>query len=237
MVELVDVTKSFHGNVVLSHLSHSFAPGKTHVLLGSSGSGKSTLLRLILGTIKPDSGQIKNSASVKSIGYVPQDAGMFPHLTAEENITLVARLHGLSMTSIRERLNDLCAITNISATLLSKFPKHLSGGQKQRAAIIRAAFLDPSLLILDEPLGALDPIIRADLQQELKKIFIQLKKTVIFVTHDLAEAAYLGDAVILMNQGRFEQTGSFKELMQTPRTEFVREFVNAQKTLHAMDML
>jgi len=243
MVELKEITKRFDSIVVLDHLSHQFAASQTHVLLGSSGSGKSTLLRVILGLIKPDAGSViidgvyvkGNSHFLKNIGYVPQDAGLFPHLTAGDNILLMAKLSGFNPAEIPAKLTLLCEMTGLTKELLRRFPKELSGGQKQRVAIMRAAFLNPKLMVLDEPLGALDPIIRAELQKELKRIFKELGKTVLLVTHDLAEAAYLGDTVTLINKGRIEQTGKFRDLMQNPSSDFVRGFVSAQRQLHAMD--
>ena len=163
------------------------------------------------------------------IGYVPQGGGLFPPLTVRDNVTIVARAQGWSENRINERMEELLSSLAVDRTLLERFPNEISGGQKQRVSILRATFLNPPLLLMDEPLGALDPLIRAALQAELKDIFLKLKKTVILVTHDIEEAAYLGDQIILMHQGKVVQSGTFADLNERPADPFVRRFLQAQR--------
>ena len=242
MLEIKSLVKKYAGSYALDHINLSFDEGKIHVLLGSSGSGKSTLLRAILGLIQCDEGDIlfeghsllnmdglASDFRATRMGYVPQDGGLFPHLTVSRNITLVARSQNWSQEKIESRMQELLPLASLDPQLLSRFPNELSGGQKQRASVLRAAFLNPDLLLMDEPLGALDPLVRADLQHELKETFARLKKTVIFVTHDIGEAAYLSDQTVLMHEGRVVQIGTISDLRERPATAFVTRFLNAQR--------
>ena len=241
LVQLVAVSKRYTGAAALHSTDLGVERGKITVLIGPSGCGKSTLLRLIIGLTAPDSGTISFDGSQitqanierlrRQIGYVIQEGGLFPHLTARANILLVARHLGKSLEEMRTRLLELCELTRFSDNLLSRYPIELSGGQRQRVSLMRALMLSPELLLLDEPLGALDPLVRASLQKDLKEIFARLRQTALLVTHDLAEAAYFGDEIVLMNEGRVVQQGSIADLRKKPATDFVREFVNAQRTL------
>ncbi len=209
------------------------------VLIGPSGCGKSTLLRLIIGLLWPDQGHVyfqgreivPESVLVlrQKMGYVIQEGGLFPHLTAGNNVTLMARHLKWSHSRIQQRLQELIAITRFPREGLDRFPGQLSGGQRQRVSLMRALMLDPDVLLLDEPLGALDPMIRTELQVDLKGIFKELKKTVVLVTHDLGEAAYFGDVIVLVREGQIVQTGTLPELLQTPAEPFVTDFINAQR--------
>src|SRR4029077_8303216 len=211
------------------------------VLIGPSGCGKSTLLRLVIGLIEPDSGEINFDGEQISprniemlrrrIGYVIQEGGLFPHLTARANILLMARYLGRSETEINTRLSELCGLTRFPENLLGRYPLEISGGQRQRVSLMRALMLSPELLLLDAPLGALDPLVRASLQKDLKEIFARLQQTALLVTHDLAEAAYLGEQIVLMNEGRIVQQGSIADLRGRPASDFVSEFINAQRSL------
>jgi osmoprotectant transport system ATP-binding protein len=240
MLQLVDVQKSFGPARVLDGVSLNVPTGKTMVLLGPSGCGKSTLLRLMLGLVRPDVGEVRFGDTVltsgnirhyrRHMGYVVQDGGLFPHLTAEGNVTLLARHRGWSRDRIRERLAVLAELARLPADALRRFPAELSGGQRQRVGLMRALMLDPAVLLLDEPLGALDPITRADLQGDLRGIFQSLHKTVVLVTHDLAEAAFFGDEIVLLDQGHIAQRGSMRDLAERPATPFVTRFVQAQRT-------
>ncbi len=165
----------------------------------------------------------------RRIGYVIQEGGLFPHLTARANVLLMARHVGKSQDEMRTKLLELCELTRFSEKLLPRYPVELSGGQRQRVSLMRALMLSPELLLLDEPLGALDPLVRASLQKDLKEIFAQLGQTVLFVTHDLAEAIYFGDEIVLMNEGRVVQKGSVTDLRERPADPFVSEFINAQR--------
>lgn len=238
LVKLLDVSKRYREVPALQPTDLSIERGKTTVVIGPSGCGKSTLLRLIIGLTTPDSGTIAfdglqitpaNIAPLRRrIGYVIQEGGLFPHLTARGNILLAARYFGKSPEEIRIRLLELCELTRFSDNLLSRYPVELSGGQRQRVSLMRALILSPQLLLLDEPLGALDPLVRASLQKDLKEIFARLRQTALFVTHDLAEAAYVSDEIVLMNEGRIVQQGSLVDLREKPADDFVREFINAQ---------
>ena len=241
LIELTDVSKRFAGAPALDSTNLSIERGKTTVLIGPSGCGKSTLLRLIIRLIEPDTGTIAfNGIRIghgnidnlrQRIGYVIQEGGLFPHLTARANILLMARHLGKPESETKPRLSELCELTRFSENLLSRFPVELSGGQRQRVSLMRALMLSPELLLLDEPLGALDPLVRASLQKDLKDIFARLQQTALLVTHDLAEAAYLGHEIVLINEGRIVQQGSIADLRDSPTTNFVSEFINAQRTL------
>jgi osmoprotectant transport system ATP-binding protein len=214
----------------------SIVPARTTVLLGQSGCGKSTLLRLMLGLLRPDSGIILFDGEPicpelrLRMGYVVQDGGLFPHLTARGNVVLMARHLGWDSDRMDKRLHELAVLTQFPVDGLARYPVQLSGGQRQRVGLMRALMLDPDVLLLDEPLGALDPIIRSDLQTDLRRIFQALGKTVVLVTHDLGEAAFLGDHLVLLRDGRIVQQGAVADLVDAPADPFVTRFVNAQRT-------
>lgn len=232
MIEIRNLKKVFGQQTVLEDINLILAAKQTHVLLGASGSGKSTLLKIILGTLSSDSGEVLMSGSERpTIGYVVQDGGLFPHLSVRENIVLEAKCLGWVNSRIDQRVIELMTSVDLDKAVLAKYPHEISGGQKQRAALMRALFLDPTILVLDEPLGALDPITRAHLQVELKSLFQKLQKLVIIVTHDLAEAAFLGDTVSVLLDGKLLQHGSFKELRMQPKHEYIRQFFAAQSLL------
>ena len=239
LVKLVDVTKRYADAAALQPTNLEIERGKTTVLIGPSGCGKSTLLRLIIHLIEPDSGSITFDGEPvasnniddlrRRIGYVIQEGGLFPHLTARANVVLMARHVGKSRVEMQTRIQELCDLTRFSVNLLSRYPVELSGGQRQRVSLMRALMLSPELLLLDEPLVALDPLVRAALQKDLKEIFGRLGQTVLFVTHDLAEAIYFGDEIVLMNEGHIVQKGSVTDLREKPADPFVLEFINAQR--------
>src|SRR5262245_6258942 len=239
MIEVREVNKSFGPNRVLDRVTVNVPDGRTTVLLGPSGGGKSTLLRVMNGLIRPDAGEVTfdgeqvtpaNAGRLRHrMGYVVQDGGLFPHLTAAGNVALLARHLGWDSGRIRAALTALCQLARLPEELLNRYPAELSSGQRQRVGLMRALMLDPAVLLLDEPLGALDPITRSQLQGDLRNIFRDLKKTVVLVTHDLAEAAYFADEVVLLAAGRVEQRGPMRELVQHPASTFVTEFVRAQR--------
>ena len=240
MLQLQNVSKAFGSTVAVHPTDLTVPAGRTTALLGQSGCGKSTLLRMIIGLIAPDSGSVlfegaeitpENVLAVRrKMGYVIQDGGLFPHLTAEKNVTLVARFLKWPAERIASRLGALRELTHFPADGLSRYPLQLSGGQRQRVSLMRALMLDPELLLLDEPLGALDPMIRADLQSDLREIFRTLGKTVVLVTHDMGEAGFLADRIVLMRDGRIVQQGKFAELVDAPAEPFVTQFINAQRS-------
>jgi osmoprotectant transport system ATP-binding protein len=225
----------------LDGVSLAFAPGTTTALIGSSGSGKSTLLRMLLGLEWPDRGTVGVDgvplaradvlALRRRVGYVIQDGGLFPHLSALDNVGLLARHLGRDAGRIAARAQELAALMHLPVATLSRFPAELSGGQRQRVALMRALMLDPGALLLDEPLGSLDPVVRHDLQDELKRVFAALGKTVILVTHDLPEAAHFASRLVLMRKGRVLQDGTLADLRERPADAFVRRFVDAQRRL------
>ncbi len=239
MFELTGITKRFGQHVALDALDLRITAGRTTALLGVSGCGKSTLLRLMIGLLTPDAGEIlfegqrlapaTLQAQRQRIGYVIQEGGLFPHLTARGNVTLVARHLGWTQARIAARLNELLELTRLSADLLARYPQELSGGQRQRVALMRALMLDPPALLLDEPLGALDPLVRRELQEELRALFARLQKTVVLVTHDLHEAAFLADLIVLLRDGRIVQQAALAELLHRPAEPFVTRFVQAQR--------
>jgi osmoprotectant transport system ATP-binding protein len=241
LVQLSGVSKTYSGAIALHPTDLAFERERTTVLIGPSGCGKSTLLRLIIRLLDPDSGTISfegapiTPANIselrRRIGYVIQDGGLFPHLTARKNILLMANHLKWDAAKMNKRLAELCGLTRFPEAALDRFPIELSGGQRQRISLMRALTLSPELLLLDEPLGALDPLVRAALQKDLKEIFGRLKQTAILVTHDLAEAAYLGDEIVLMSEGRVVQRGTLEDLRTKPASPFVTEFINAQRGL------
>jgi osmoprotectant transport system ATP-binding protein len=239
MLELSGLEKSYEGRRVLGPVDLVVPTGRTMVLIGPSGSGKSTLLRLMIGLVRPERGEVRFERERLSdetvltmrrrMGYVIQEGGLFPHLTASGNAALMAGWLGWTHERIRARLAELAELTQYPADALGRYPVQLSGGQRQRVSLMRALMLDPDVLLLDEPLGALDPMIRSDLQSDLRRIFRALGKTVVLVTHDLAEAAYLGDEIVLMREGAILQRGTLQDFLHRPVDEFVTRFVRAQR--------
>ncbi len=239
MLALKGVSKRFGSTQVLYPTDLVLAPGRTTVLIGPSGCGKSTLLRLMVGLLQPDTGLVTfdrvplrpdNLLQLRRrMGYVIQDGGLFPHLSARANVALMARYLGWPGDRIDQRIGVLAGLTRFPLDALERYPAQLSGGQRQRVGIMRALMLDPAVLLLDEPMAALDPLIRYDLQEDLRRIFQSLGKTVVLVTHDMGEAGFFGDRVVLLGEGRIVQEGSFEELLQAPASEFVRRFINAQR--------
>ena len=240
-VALDEVSRRFPGGGGLHPTTLRVAEGGTTVLLGPSGCGKSTLLRLVNGLLTPERGTLRVLGAPlradtltslrRRMGYVIQDGGLFPHLTARENLALLPRELGWTDARVSARAEALCDLTRLPAALLSRYPASLSGGQRQRVALMRALMTEPELLLLDEPLGALDPMVRAELQRDLKAAFGALRKTVIMVTHDLGEAWHFADAVVLLREGRVVQQGPLSALADAPADPFVTQFLTAQQSL------
>lgn len=241
MLNILNVTASFSGLAVLKDVSLEIARGETLALIGSSGSGKTTLLRITLGLVPFDSGEVRigdqplssfrQSHWAERIGYVPQDGGLFPHLSGADNVALIARRRGWDRSRIESRMEELRLLVELDREVLSHFPSEMSGGQKQRVAIMRAALMDPSVMLLDEPMGSLDPLVRRTLQDELKRIFSRLGKTVLLVTHDLSEAVYFAERLALLHEGRIVQTGTYADLVSRPSEPFVQTFIRAHRAL------
>ncbi len=233
MIELSGVSKRFGATEAVRAVDLRVEPRRTTVLIGPSGCGKSTLLRLMIGLVRPDEGEVRFEGRLvasgdvlalrRRMGYVIQEGGLFPHLTARRNVTLMARYLGRSRPAgdaphngsgdgipradggIDARLRELARLTKFPLDGLDRYPVQLSGGQCRRVGLMRALMLDPAVLLLDEPLGALDPLIRASLQDDLRDIFRSLDKTVVMVTHDMAEAAFFADTIVLMRAGEIVQ--------------------------------
>jgi osmoprotectant transport system ATP-binding protein len=239
MFALRGVRKTFGPLTALGPIDLDIAPARTTIVIGPSGCGKSTLLRLLIGLLSPDEGTVRFGdrtvtaltapALRRRMGYVIQDGGLFPHLTAAANVALMARWLGWPKPRIEARLGELAALVQLAPDSLNRHPGALSGGQRQRVALMRALMLDPDVLLLDEPLGALDPMIRYELQTDLRDVFRRLAKTVVMVTHDLVEAAHFADAVILLRDGRIVQQGPIRDLIGRPAEAFVERFVMAQR--------
>jgi osmoprotectant transport system ATP-binding protein len=239
MIFFDGVTQRFGEVEALRDIDLEIEAGRTTVLIGPSGCGKSTLLRLVVGLIEPTAGRVavgKQDVGPdtvlelrRRIGYVIQGGGLFPHLTAGDNVTLMARHLRRPEAETERRLAELCALTHFPESALSRFPLELSGGQQQRVGLMRALMLDPEVLLLDEPLGALDPLVRRDLQRELREIFGALHRTVLLVTHDLAEAVYLADRIVLLQAGEIVQSGTLDDLRERPAEPFVKRFLSAQR--------
>jgi osmoprotectant transport system ATP-binding protein len=244
VIALRDVTRRFGSRVAVGGVSLAVEPGTTHVLLGGSGSGKSTILRLVLGLLLPDGGEIvvdgipvtaaTRSEVVRRIGYVVQEGALYPHLTAARNVMLPARARGWDEERMAARLAALARLTDLDHSLLDLYPAQLSGGQRQRVGLMRALMLDPPVLLLDEPLAALDPLTRAELQGQLLRIFRELGKTVVLVTHDVREAFVFGAVITLLSAGRVVQQGTFADLAQRPAEPLVAQFLRAQAPPPAM---
>jgi osmoprotectant transport system ATP-binding protein len=241
MIQLQGVSKRYGDLTALHPTDLTVEAGKTTVLIGPSGCGKSTLLRLVMGLLEPTTGTVVfdgvpvTPANVlelrRRMGYVIQDGGLFPHLTAAQNVLLMAKHLHSAPDEMQTRLRELCALTRFPQEGLDRYPVELSGGQRQRVSLMRALMLEPEVLLLDEPLGALDPMVRAGLQTELKEIMRRLGQTALLVTHDMGEAGYLGDEIVLLSEGRIVQQGSLDDFRERPANAFVSEFITAQRSL------
>ena len=238
MIEVKNLSKSFGTTQAVKAVSFKLEAGETLCLIGLSGCGKTTTLKMLNRIIEPTSGEInilgknilaQNEIEVRrQIGYVIQSAGLFPHWTVERNIGLIPKLNNWDESKIKQRVLELMNLVNLDASkFLDKYPSQLSGGQQQRVGIARALAADPPIILFDEPFSALDPITRGQLQDECIKLKKALKKTMVFVTHDLKEAFYLGDKIIVMNQGEVQQYGSPEEIKTNPANDFVSKFISS----------
>lgn len=236
MIELKDVTKEYGTVRAVERLSMKIEDGEICILLGKSGCGKSTTLRMINRLIAPTSGQILldgkdiNLYEVEKLrrgmGYVVQSVGLFPYMTVEKNISCVPRLLKWEKTKIQRRVEELLDLVGLDpGRYLRKYPSELSGGEAQRVGVARALAADPPIILMDEPFGAIDPINRNRLQNEFLKIQEELKKTVIFVTHDVEEALKLGDKIAIMDQGRLQSFSRPETILETENKQFVSEFL------------
>jgi osmoprotectant transport system ATP-binding protein len=229
-------------------VSFTVPEGALCMLVGTSGSGKTTLLRMVNRLIDPTAGQILIDgvptttqdpiALRRGIGYVIQQVGLFPHMTVEENVRVVPSILGKSAREMRGRVDELLTLVGLDPDQYrARFPRQLSGGQQQRVGLARALAADPDILLMDEPFGALDAITREHLQDELLRIQRELRKTVLFVSHDVSEAFRLGDQVVVMHDGKLVQVGTPVDLISHPADDFVRQLVGADSTLRQLEYL
>lgn len=235
---VLDAVCKVHANGfrAVDQLSLDVATGEFVCLIGPSGCGKTTTLELINRLVEPTGGKIwfkgEDTARMapemlrRAIGYVIQQTGLFPHMTIEQNIAVVMKLKGWKKARQAERVTELLELVGLDPEVYRRrYPKELSGGQQQRVGVLRALAAEPDLILMDEPFGALDPITRDQLQEDLKRLQQRLRKTIVFVTHDMGEAVKLADRVVFMRSGRIVQAATPVDMLRNPRDEFVREFV------------
>lgn len=237
MIEFRHVAKTYpDGTTAVEDFSLTVPSHTATVLLGSSGCGKTTLLRMVNRMVDPSSGQVliddEDLAGVppvalrRRIGYVMQNSGLLPHRRVIDNIATVPRLNGVSTRQAHSRAHELMELVGLDAALGSRYPGQLSGGQQQRVGVARGLAADPNILLMDEPFGAVDPVVRMELQRELGRIQTEVKKTIMFVTHDIDEALALGDhIVVLKSGGEVAQRGTPQEIVEAPADDFVAQFL------------
>lgn len=249
MIELIEVTKIYRGQQVpaVDRLSMKIEKGETCIFVGPSGCGKSTTLRMINRMIEPTSGTVLiDGQDVRQsdpdrlrmgIGYVIQQIGLLPHRTVAENIAIVPRLYGWSREKISQRVDELLALVGLDPeTTRHKYPAQLSGGQMQRVGVARAMAVDPPVMLMDEPFGAVDPVVRNYLQDEFLRLQREMKKTICFVTHDINEAIKMGDKIAIFNQGRLVQYGTPYEILTRPANDFVRDFIGYDRAVKLLSL-
>lgn len=240
MIEVLNLTKKFNGLTAVDNISFSLEKGETLILLGTSGCGKTTTLKMINRLIEATSGKVfiegkniqdqKPEDLRKQIGYVIQSIGLFPHYTVEQNIAIVPNLLKWDKKQTVSRTRELLELVGLPPDdFLKRKPEELSGGQQQRVGLARALAADPSVVLFDEPFGALDPITRRQIQKEFINLESLLQKTMILVTHDVFEACELGDKICLMDEGKIKQIGTAKELIFSPHNDFVINFFQANR--------
>ncbi len=242
-----ETTKQYAGRPepAVDRLSLTVAAGEICVLVGPSGGGKTTALKLVNRLISLTSGDIRiDGTSIldqnvtelrRGIGYVIQQVGLFPHMTVEANIGTVPRLYGRSRAWIRARSQELLELVGLDPSYAKRYPAQLSGGERQRVGLARALAADPPLMLMDEPFGAIDPIVRARLQDEFLRLQLEVRKTVVFVTHDVDEAIKIGDRIAILRQGgRLAQYDTPETILERPADEFVAQFVGADRALKAL---
>ena len=249
MIRLDQVTKIYpDGTEAVNEVSLEVAEGELCVLLGPSGCGKTTTMKVINRIIPitkgkiyidgTDTTKIDEDELRRNIGYAIQEIGLFPHMTVGQNIEVVPALKGWPKDKRNERAEELLELVGMnSAEFMNKYPSELSGGQRQRVGVARALGADPPILLMDEPFGAIDPITRVRLQDEFLKIEQEIKKTIIFVTHDIYEAIKMGDKIALMNEGRLVQYDTPSNLLFKPKNEFVEQFVGADRALKGLQLI
>ncbi|MFB8385702.1 ABC transporter ATP-binding protein [Microbacterium sp. NPDC055910] len=245
-IEFRSVTKRFaDGTLAVDDFSLVIPAHRTTVLVGSSGCGKTTLLRMINRLVEPTSGEItiddepirdRDAVTLRrGIGYVLQNAGLLPHFSVLDNIATVPVLTGVRRRRAHERALELMDVVGLDRALAERYPSQLSGGQQQRVGVARALAVDPNILLMDEPFGAVDPIVRRELQSETSRLQRELDKTIVFVTHDIDEAFLLGDQVVILEKGaRIAQQGSPSEIIENPASDFVADFIGVERGARAL---
>ncbi|MEG3615066.1 ABC transporter ATP-binding protein [Isoptericola haloaureus] len=246
MIEFRSVTKTYpDGTDAVADFSLVVPAHTTTVLVGSSGSGKTTLLRMINRMVEPTSGTIEIDGEPigdrdpvrlrRSIGYVLQNGGLLPHHRVVDNVATVLRLEGTPKNEARQQALEVLDVVGLDRGLADRYPSQLSGGQQQRVGVARALAADPNILLMDEPFGAVDPIVRSELQTETLRLQQQLHKTIVFVTHDIDEAFLLGDQVVILSTGaQVAQIGSPSEIIENPADDFVASFIGAERGARAL---
>ncbi|MFR5171011.1 MAG: ABC transporter ATP-binding protein [Clostridium paraputrificum] len=240
MIEFKGITKQIGDKVILHDINLHIKDGELVVLIGPSGCGKTTTLRMINKLIKPTEGSIFiNGNSIASedtiqlrrqIGYVIQNVGLFPHMTIKENIELIPKLKKEPLEKINKKTIELLDMVGLNSDeYMNKYPAQLSGGQQQRVGVARAFATDANIILMDEPFSALDPITRSSLQDELLTLHQELKKTIIFVTHDMDEAIKIADKICIMNGGKIQQYDTPENILRRPANEFIKEFIGSKK--------
>lgn len=250
MIEIKSLVKHFPGATrpAIDHLTLNVAEGEVCVLIGPSGCGKTTTMRVINRMIEPDSGVVtvggRNIMAIdpvdlrRSIGYVIQQVGLFPHWTIADNVATVPRLLGWDASKINARTDELLSLVGMDPPIYrSRFPRELSGGQKQRVGVARALAADPPVMLMDEPFGAIDPITRTRLQDEFLRILRMLKKTIVFVTHDIDEAIKMGDRIAILKDGALVQYDTPEAILAAPSDPFVEAFVGADRALKRLSLI
>jgi len=247
MIHLQNIVKQYGQTTALDQVSLDIQKGELVTLIGPSGCGKSTLLRIINRMIEPTSGEIIiNGVNAlyldpvelrRSIGYVIQSAGLFPHMTVQQNVEIVTSLLGWKKEKRQARAKELLEVVGLAPDLYAdRYPKALSGGQQQRVGIARALAADPEVLLMDEPFSAVDPITREQLQAELLRIQSEVRKTIVFVTHDIQEAVLLGDKVALMREGKIVQYATAEQLLHDPINDFAAQFLGQERELQRLGL-
>ncbi|NLY88955.1 MAG: betaine/proline/choline family ABC transporter ATP-binding protein [Firmicutes bacterium] len=246
MIELKNITKKFDKQTAVKDLNMKIEKGSITMFIGPSGCGKTTTLKMINRLIEPTSGDILiHGKSVvdmeavklrRSIGYVIQEIGLFPHFSVYENIAVVPRLLNWEEKRIKERVDELLHLVTLDPSYAQKYPMQLSGGEQQRVGLARALAADPEILLMDEPFGAIDPINRLKLHDSFLEIQEEIKKTIIFVTHDINEAIKLGDKIAIMNKGTLVQYDETDEILHNPKNEFVENLLGRDRSLKALSL-
>ncbi|MCY4643332.1 MAG: ABC transporter ATP-binding protein [Bacteriovoracales bacterium] len=238
MIDLRDISIRYGERSIFKGFSQTFSKGKIHILLGPSGCGKTSLLKAMSGLLKPEIGRIflngkdidtiHGKEKIKYFALMFQNPCLLPHIRAKDNILFPGKIIRLAPKDLKDRLTRLCQMVRLEEHHLNKYPAQLSGGERQRVSLMRSLLLSPPIIFMDEPLSALDPLVRHALLVDLKKVFKKLGHTIVLVTHDLREASYLGDHIYLIQEGKIVQDGTFSDLYQNPKTEFTKRFITSQ---------